>query len=425
MITDTLIDLALAAGEIASGANPALITARNRCAVILAATPIETDRQPGLPWMQSEDGFLRQNLGVLTESQIAAALGRTVVAVHLRWSRDLGLPSPSKDPRFITARGIARLLGVDEHKPCRWIDTGLLPGRLMPSDANHPRVIRLVERTAFYRWAANPRNWIWFDIDLVVDPSLRNFLQRRRQRWGDEWWTTPQVAAYHDVEVGDVKRYLQMGKLHGVQAPNYAGRHPQPAWARWRILRSEATRPGLVFKKGRGAGNKLNWSQSADAFILLARAVGLSTNAIAAMTGWRSGRVSYRQMRLISDNQVIPLATQYNLRIWYEGDERLFADWYIYHHRFPALAQAMLDFKLYLAGRLVYPRRRKGHALQYVRGVLAAWAAWFVATPEQEAFAGRLAASSHAEPETLAAAYRELCSWGVDPLGALPKWGSL
>ena len=426
MITDTLIDFALAAAELANGGKPALINVRSSgLAPMLAAVPVENPNKPSLRWTEAEDEFLRRNLGVLTGSQIAAALGRTAVAVHLRYSRDLRLPSPSKDPRYLTARNIARLLGVDEHKPCRWIDDGLLPGRAMPSDADRPRLIRLVDKKAFYRWVANPRNWIWFDIDLVADPSLRSFLQRRRQRWGDEWWTTPQVAAYHAVDVQDVKRYLQLGRLHGVQSPNYAGRHPQPAWARWRILRSEATRPGLVFKKGRGAGHKRDWSQAADAFILLARAVGLSTNAIGAMTGWHTGRVSYRLARLMSDNLVIPLAMQYNLRIWYEGDGRLFADWYIHRRRFPALTQAMFDFKLYLTGRLVYPRRCKGHALHYVRGVLAAWAAPFVDTPKQEAFADRLAAASHANPETLAAAYRELRSWGVDPLAALPKWGSL
>lgn len=424
MITDTLIELALASGELAGGAKPALITARHRCAVVLAATPIETDRRPSLPWMQSEDDFLRQNLGVLPESEIAAALGRTVIAVQLRWKRDLRLPAPSKDPRFLTARQIAKILAVDEHKPGHWIDDGLLPGRAMPSDAEHIRLIRLVDRKVFYRWVANPRNWIWFDIDQVADPSLHSFLQRRRQRWGDEWWTTSQVAAYHGVEVNDVKRYIRLGKLHGVQVPNYAGRHPSPGWARWRVLRSEATRPGFVFKKGIGSGHELDWSQSADAFILLARAVGLSTNAIAAMTGWRNSRVSFRQACLISRGEVASLAQRYSLVIHFDGG-RLFSDWYLYRHRFPALHQAMLDFKLYLTGRLVYPRKRKGHALKYVRGVLASWAAWFAETPEQKAFAGRLVTAPYAKPETLAAAYLELCSWGVDPLAALPKWGSL
>src|SRR3989304_6585927 len=82
----------------------------------------------GRLWSEADELFLAENLGRLTDKEIGDALGRSEVAVHLRWSRELRLPAPSKDPRYMTARGVARALGVDEHVATHWIDSGILPG---------------------------------------------------------------------------------------------------------------------------------------------------------------------------------------------------------------------------------------------------------------------------------------------------------
>jgi hypothetical protein len=54
--------------------------------------------------------------------------------------------------------------------------------------------------------------------------------------------------------LADINRYLHAGKLNGVK------------WGNWWYLRSAATRPGLVFYKGKGAAQAANHFQLNAAF---------------------------------------------------------------------------------------------------------------------------------------------------------------
>jgi excisionase family DNA binding protein len=118
-------------------------------------------------WSQADDLFLSENLGFMEESEIAKTLGRTIVAVHLRWKRDLNLPAPSKDPRYITGHQIAEVLGVDGHTAVWWIDSGLLPGERLPGK----RLIRRVSKADLLEWVLYPDNWVYFHPDRVRDPN--------------------------------------------------------------------------------------------------------------------------------------------------------------------------------------------------------------------------------------------------------------
>jgi hypothetical protein len=110
------------------------------------------------------------------------------------------------------------------------------------------RKIRLIERVVLRRWAANPQHWLYFNPAAVRDAGLRRLLALRQARWGDAWWTARRVADYHGVHVKDVLRYIKSGRLRAVQAQvSLSGRHPQRRWANWFVLRSDATRPDLVF----------------------------------------------------------------------------------------------------------------------------------------------------------------------------------
>ncbi len=221
-------------------------------------------------WTPGEDAFLRQNLGWLTDDEIGQALGRTGVAVHIRWDRELGLPGPSKAPDVITAQGAAAVLGVDAHAVAFWVDMGLLPGRLMAGK----RKIRLIQRVAFRRWVLNPMNWPYFDPSKVTDPELKRMLKKRAQRWGDEWWTTRQVADYHGVTPKDVLRYItKMGKLNSFHLPvSLGGRHVNRAWSYHFILKSEAMRV-TFHKMGRGVFDDYRspFTPAADRWLLKAR----------------------------------------------------------------------------------------------------------------------------------------------------------
>jgi len=195
-------------------------------------------------WTPADDQFVRDHLGWLTDEEMAEALGRTPIAVHLHWDRDLQLPGPSKAPDVITANKAADLLAIDTHKVAHWVDVGLIPGRLMAGG----RKIRLIQRETLRRWVLNPMNWVYFDIDLVRDPELRRMLWKRAKRWNDEWWPTEKVAQYNGVETSDVKRYIKAHQIRAFQPQvSLGGRHPLRGWARWFVLKSEATRADLHF----------------------------------------------------------------------------------------------------------------------------------------------------------------------------------
>jgi len=222
-------------------------------------------------WTREEEEFLTRNLGWIDEELIALALERTVKGVHLHWKRDMHLHGPSKDPRYITARQAANALGVEGHAMTYWCDAGLIPARIMAGG----RKIRLIRRVTLYRWAVNPENWVYFHPDNVQDEHLKRLITLKKERWGDDWWSTTRVAEYHGVTVSDVKRYIKLGRIKAVRpAFSIGGRHFGDAW-RWNfVLKSEATRPDIVFyKNGKGGPAQLRtrFTPRGDAWILKAR----------------------------------------------------------------------------------------------------------------------------------------------------------
>jgi len=229
----------------------------------IATTPSKGSRE----WTEGEDAFVCKNLGWLTDAEMGEALGRSDIAVHLRWSRDLHLPGPSKAPDVVTAHQAAKMLGIDAHKTAHWVDKGLIPGRLMAGGRN----IRLIQRLSFMVWACSPKNWVYFDIKGVTDPKLKRLLKLRAKRWGDAWWSTKQVAQYHGVETGDVKRYIVLGRLHSFRLPlSLGGRHGLRKWSNHYVLKSEAVQ--VKFYRGRGSTTKGKiFTPRADVWLLKAR----------------------------------------------------------------------------------------------------------------------------------------------------------
>ncbi len=269
-----LMDLAIDSAQLEHGRIPqrriavGSQKAQLPASVISAVKRIGTKRPASREWLPVEDAFLKATLGLLTEEDIASELNRTLIAVHLRWKRDLSLPAPSKDPSVITAHGAAKMLGIDAHKTAYWVDCGLIPGRLMPGK----RKIRLIERISFLTWACSPRNWVWFDPKEVQDPHLRRLLKLEAQRWGDEWWSTRQTAEYHGVDTGTIKLQIQIGRFpNAFRLPfSRGGRDLNRKWSNWFVLKSEVE--ALEIPHGRGRpGISRKFSNAADAWILKAR----------------------------------------------------------------------------------------------------------------------------------------------------------
>jgi hypothetical protein len=195
-------------------------------------------------WTAEDDHFLRDNLGKLEEAEIARKLGRSVIGVHLRWKRDLQLPAPSKAPGVLTANEVARRLGLDGHTIGWFVDKGFLPGRMMPGQ----RKIRLIKQEDLEKWVTTSSHWPYFDVDRVRDAALQQKIREAMTAWGDEWWTTKQVAKLHGVTVKDVLRYIKHGKIRAIQIEHSrGGRYENRAWRPWYVLKSEATRDDLHF----------------------------------------------------------------------------------------------------------------------------------------------------------------------------------
>jgi hypothetical protein len=233
--------------------------------VLASIARVTQTRSPA--WSEAEDQFLKDHLALMTDAKIGAQLGRSEIAVHLRWSRDLHLPSRSKHPDVITANLAAEMLGIDAHKTAYWVDCGLIPGRLMPGD----RKVRLIRRVDFRRWVLNPMNWVYFKRDRVRDPELKRMLKLRAARWGDEWWTIPQVAAYHGVNSKNVLQTIYRGRLRSFRLPvSLGGRHANRAWSYHYVLKSDAMRVTLY--TGKGSQKKISrFTPAADRWILKAR----------------------------------------------------------------------------------------------------------------------------------------------------------
>lgn len=391
---DALVEAVAAAGQIASGRSPAWVAAQSgpagrRGTVVLA--PLSRSAPRAAPWTTREDEFLRAHLGVLSEAEIAQSLGRTRMAVHLRWSRDLKLPAPSKNPVIVTGHRIAQMLGVDEHAVVKWIDRGILPGRRLPGE----RTIRVVDRRVLTQWVVNPAHWIYFDPRRVRDRRLRRLLALARKRWNDEWWTPGQAARYHGVDHRAVNQAIRDGRLPAVK------------WGNWHILRSDAVR--ARFRQKGDATQE--WSEAGDAFLVLANAVGLPSGAIAAMMGWTDKRALYRLSILQRDRRVAGLIRKHRLQVRYiSRTGELFADWKDYRDRFPRLAQAMEKL---VTGRLDRVE------MSLVRGVLVKWAVW----SGRQDIACSLRGGHGISQARLRRAYHRLRAAGVDPLCQKPgRW---
>lgn len=196
-------------------------------------------------WTQDEDDLLRSLHGHMTDREIGEILGRSKIAVELRWKRDLHLPSPSRDPDYLSARRLAEELGLDNHITPYWVDRGIIQGEYIPMhDTN--RLWRRVRIDVFLDWLADPMNWIWLNVHKVKNLDLKKLIDKTQEEWGDEWWSTNQVAEFHKVHNKDVLRYIKLGRIKAIQAHNRSGRN-KDSWANWFILRSEATRPDLKF----------------------------------------------------------------------------------------------------------------------------------------------------------------------------------
>lgn len=392
---DALIDEAAVYGELSTGSNRQWLAAQDvdgRLLAVLGATG--NDLNPHAPyWTDKEDDFLRSNYMWLTDDEIGQHLGRSKEGVHIRRERELRLPGRTNHPDWFTAQTVKKMLGMRCAKSIvRLISAGILPGRLAPA----ARDIYLVNRQTLNRWAVNPDNWIYFKPHRVTDPKLKRMITWQKARWNDEWWTPGQAAAYHGVKINNIGLHIYAGKIQAVK------------WGNHWIKRSEATKPGLKFFIGKGSYEPIDWSPKADAFLLLARAIGLSYSVIGKLMVWPHQRIAFRLSTLRRDNKISSTIKVSGLNIIQLKNGSLFADWREYGQRFPSVERAVRRF---VANELC-----TADELRLVLMLIRSCGEWAARTEAQRTQASHWTYYSKATVHSVMAAYAALRAWGVDPL---------
>ena len=313
MDVDALIDFCAACGEI-DGMNTLAHVGKTYAAPlsVCVSGAVRNSERRNI-WTDEETAFVQDHLETMTLAEIGAALGRSENAIKIRIVRKQ-IPVASKRPGYLTGNQVAKLFRVDVHAVMAWRERGIMAIDTLPGN----REIMSVHIKTVYRWAVRAENWIYFKAERIRDGRLRKMVELAQARWGDEWWTTGQVAAYHGVDVRLVVSHVYRGKLNGVR------------WGNWRFLRSEAIKHRFYTGKG-GAARGL-WSPGADAWILRARdELGMQFVEIARrMKGdWDVRRVMYRygQLKSITPSFVpseplcVPrIASQFKGGICGEGD---------------------------------------------------------------------------------------------------------
>jgi hypothetical protein len=186
--------------------------------------------------------------------------------------------------------------------------------------------------------------------------------------------------------------------------------------ANWKMLRSEAERLDIP-KRGKGSKGRSRdeWSVAADAFLVLARAVGISSALTARLMGpgWEK-RVGYRLYILNRDGLIPILISRYCYPIELRSKGRMpevFADWHKVSPRFPFLRTSVERF---LKGCSLSQRD-----MENVRGLLYRWASWHLGSdPSSNKLVRRLQSLgriSCAEAR-LRKAHQQLRARGIYPL---------
>lgn len=396
---DALIDTAVTEAELASGVSPSVLMSRaerNGCSerkVATLATSVGAVRsQKAAIWTPEEEAYLEDALGYLSIQEIAQRLGRTPAAIKIRWTR-LGLDAPSKQPGEVVATKVGRRMGVCGKLIIRMIDEGRMPGRVVPGGRN----IHVTKEADLRRWVTRPENWIYFKVERIRDVSLKRLVLLAQERWPDEWWTPGQMAEYHNLnDTSVINNAIRRGDLPAVR------------WQNWKILKSNAV--AYQFRQGSGRNVIIDWSVPGDAFIVLARAVGLTSSFIDELRGGTARRADWRLKNLMKHGQVLVLIKRFGLAAHYDAERGfLWADWRDHADRFPGLVRAVERFH---AGARLSVRDRS-----VIRGVLWSWAQWHAATDEQKAVARKLMYMRWTTPENLQLMYEDLLGWGIDPLG--------
>jgi len=254
-VKPNLIEVAVNLAEAETNSRP--------CLAVMAGSariPIVGARQPrsirGAVWAPEEDAFLKMNLGILSEEEIGRALGRTAIAVQNRWKRDLHLPAPRRNPKWLTLEAFARGLCIDSHSAAKLANQGKIAIRRLPwvISQNERGLIRVIDCKEALTWIADPMNWIYFKPERVgtfrkqgqrrmARPNVvfwraaRAAVDEHRRTWKDAWLRPSEAAHLIGLPINRNGR-----TNHGINKAINLGLLKAIRWGNWWILRSEVLR---------------------------------------------------------------------------------------------------------------------------------------------------------------------------------------
>lgn len=135
---------------------------------------------------------------------IAERLGRTESAV---WQKRLAEGIPGARKMNMSARALARLLGVHKADVTSWVRRGWLRARRRHG-------LWSISEQALLAFLENPQHWPLWEPERITDPGLREWaLEIRRERY----LTPKQVAARLHYSGNAVRNWIRDGLLPAVK----------------------------------------------------------------------------------------------------------------------------------------------------------------------------------------------------------------
>ena len=316
-----------------------MLISANLIQAAVSGAMLQTPQAKAHRWSEDELSKIEKLLPFHNADKVGEILGRSGNAIKITRQRK-GIKAGRKSEGWVTANQVRILLGMADGRPViGWIKKGLVPGHQINGDRTW-----MVHELSLRRWVTSPLSWAYFDPSGITDEKLARLAALAQKRWNDAWLSTRQVADMKNTDTRTILMAIKRGQLPGIHIQEKDGRHAGAAWAFWAVKRSDA----------------LRWEYNAPAFdlmdelhafMLLARAIGLSNERIAILCGL-SGETVNKRMRMIDEMHVAPKLIKQHTRLCLVSTGapvvRVHADWRKYADQFPHVDHA---FERYRSGR--------------------------------------------------------------------------
>jgi len=298
---------------------------------------LQTPQAKAPRWSEDELSKIERLLPFHSADKVGEMLGRSGNAIKIIRQRK-GIKASSKSEGWVTANQVRMLLGMADGRPViGWIKKGLVLGHQINGDSTW-----MVHEISLRRWVTSSLSWAYFDPSGITEEKLARLVKLAHNRWNDAWLSTRQVADLKGTDTKTVLMAIKRGQLPGIHIQEKDGRHSGAAWAFWAVKRSDVER----WEYNAPA---FDLTDELHAFMLLARAIGLSNERIAILCGL-SGETISKRMRMIDKMRLAPTLIKKHKRLRFVSTGapvvRVHTDWRKYADEFPHIRRAFERYRL-------------------------------------------------------------------------------